>query len=227
MSKYTFNITRDSLWKGCVLRSIAYAIGTAQYPEFSNESSWDGFNYSMQDSTGARGTITFHPDYCIVAFQDLHSERCQALEEATHYIRDASEALIQVAEKEAFQYLLDEVEGETIPVVTTAFWIEDDKAYSMDTYEDFEEHSGSLADILLVDFETAKEVLEEEFEFEEEQMHVLESLYERKISYPNERIILSKREIAMLGAEDPEGLEESRECFEEMNIYWGTEEDDE
>ncbi|GGE81171.1 hypothetical protein GCM10007140_33440 [Priestia taiwanensis] len=54
----------------CILRSIAYAIGIAQYPE----SSWDGVNYSMKDSEGAHGTITFHPKYCIATFQDLNSE---------------------------------------------------------------------------------------------------------------------------------------------------------
>ncbi|EJR94364.1 hypothetical protein IKG_04872 [Bacillus cereus VD200] len=75
MSKYKLHIDREQLWKGCVLKSIAHAINVAHCPDFSHESSWDGFNYSMQDSQGGQGTITFHPNYTIVCLQDVNSER--------------------------------------------------------------------------------------------------------------------------------------------------------
>ena len=55
MSKYKLHIDREQLWKGCVLNSIAHAINVAHCPDFSHESSWDGFNYSMQDSQGGQG----------------------------------------------------------------------------------------------------------------------------------------------------------------------------
>ena len=47
----------------------------AHAPDFAHESSWDGINYSMQDSQGGQGTITFHPKYTIVCLQDVNSER--------------------------------------------------------------------------------------------------------------------------------------------------------
>jgi len=59
-----------SLWEGCILVTIAHAISSACYPEFLYEHSWDGINYSVQDSARARGTITFHEDYCVGAFRD-------------------------------------------------------------------------------------------------------------------------------------------------------------
>lgn len=45
-------------------------------------------------------------------------------------------------------------------------------------------------------------------------------MYERKIKNPNEEIMLSKEEVAMIGTDDSEGLEVSKDSFEEMNITW-------
>lgn len=46
------NWSIDQIWRGCTLAAIAHAIMVAHYPMFSNEHSWDGFNYSLQDSAG-------------------------------------------------------------------------------------------------------------------------------------------------------------------------------
>ncbi len=45
-------------------------------------------------------------------------------------------------------------------------------------------------------------------------------MYEKKIQRPNEEIKLSKEEVEMIGTEDSEGLEASKESFAEMNITW-------
>ena len=50
--------------------------------------------------------------------------------------------MIEIAKEEALQYVLEEVEGETVPFITTAFWIEDSGAYSIDSFEEMEEHGG-------------------------------------------------------------------------------------
>jgi hypothetical protein len=47
----------------------------AHYSEVSNEHSWDGMNYSVQDSAGTRGTITFRQDCYIETFRFNNSER--------------------------------------------------------------------------------------------------------------------------------------------------------
>ncbi len=64
------------------------------------------------------------------------------------------------------------------------------------------------------------ERLEEEYELTEEQIELLQLVYKKKIQSPNEEIKLSKEEIAMIGTEDSEGLEVSKDSFEEMNITW-------
>lgn len=220
MSKYKLHIDREQLWKGCVLKSIAHAINVAHCPDFSHESSWDGFNYSMQDSQGGQGTITFHPNYTIVCLQDVNSERIDEWIDAKNYFEGAPSEVIDIAKEEALQYVLEEVEGETVPFITTAFWIEDSGAYSIDSFEEMEEHGGFLLEIPLLDTESAIERLEEEYELTEEQIELLQLMYKKKIQSPNEEIKLSKEEVAMIGTEDSEGLEVSKESFEEMNITW-------
>lgn len=220
MSKYKLHINREQLWKGCVLNSIAHAINVAHCPDFSHESSWDGFNYSMQDTQGGRGTITFHPNYTIVCLQDVNSERIDEWIDVENYFEGAPSEVIHIAKEETLQYILEEVEGETVPFITTAFWIEDSGAYSIDSFEEMEEHGGFLLEIPLLDLQSAIERLEEEYELTEEQIELLQLVYERKIKNPNEEIMLSKEEVAMIGTDDSEGLEVSKDSFEEMNITW-------
>ncbi len=220
MNKYKLHIDREQLWKGCILNSIANAIFVAHDPDLSHESSWDGCNYSMQDSQGGRGTITFHPDYTIVCLQDVNSERIDEWIDAKNYFEEAPSEVIDIAKEEALQYVLEEVEGETVPFITTAFWIEDSGAYSIDSFEEMEEHGGFLLEIPLLDKESAMERLEEEYELTDEQIELLQLVYERKIKNPNEEIMLSKEEVAMIGTDDSEGLEVCKDSFEEMNITW-------
>ncbi|ANP83636.1 MULTISPECIES: hypothetical protein [Bacillus] len=220
MSKYKLHISKEQLWKGCILKSIADAIFAAHAPDFSHENSWDGCNYSMQDSQGGRGTITFHPDYTIVCLQDVNSERIDEWIDAANYFEGAPSEVIDIAKEEALQYVLEEVEGETVPFITAAFWIEESGAYSIDSFEEIEEHGGSLLEIPLLNLHSAMERLEEEYELTEEQIELLQLVYERKIKNPNEEIMLSKEEVAMIGTDDDGGLEVCKDSFEEMNITW-------
>ena len=107
-----------------------------------------------------------------------------------------------------------------MPFITAAFWIEESGAYSIDSFEEIEEHGGSLLEIPLLNLHSAMERLEEEYELTEEQIELLQLVYERKIKNPNEEIMLSKEEVAMIGTDDSEGLEVSKDSFEEMNITW-------
>jgi len=202
MRKYKLHINKEQLWKGCILKSIANAIFVAYAPDFSHESSWDGCNYNMQDSQGRRGTITFHPDYTIVCLQDVNSERIDEWIDAVNYFEGAPSEVIDIAKEEALQYVLEEVEGETVPFITAAFWIEESGAYSIDSFEEMEEHGGFLLEIPLLDLQSAIERLEEEYELTEEQIELLQLVYERKIKNPNGEIMLSKEEIAMIGTDD-------------------------
>jgi hypothetical protein len=211
---------REQLWKGCILASIAHAIMVAHYPDFANEHSWDGINYSVQDNEGARGTITFHPRYCIAAFRDDNSERAKIVRKASEYFKGASKEVLDIAESEALQYLLDSVNGKTISVITSAFWGESRRLYSNDEYDDMYEHGGFLLSRQTMELNDSIEAWKEYYDMTDEQCRLLESLFTRKVSNPTQIIVLTKKEIIMLGTDEEEGLKESEISFNELGIIW-------
>jgi hypothetical protein len=210
------NWHRENLWEGCILASIAHAIMVAHYPELSNEQSWDDINYNVQDSSGARGTISFHPNYLVGAFRKEFSER--EYKNAFDYFNSAPEEVNQLAVNETLQYLLDEIDGDTVPVITTAFWGGVDGTYSNDNFEDFIENGGFLIERQAKDIETAIIEWEEYYEMSKSQINLLRSIFERKISNPNSEIILTESEIKMIESDDKDGINESRISFEELGI---------
>lgn len=212
------NWQREKLWEGCILASIAHAIMVAHYPELSNEQSWDDINYNVQDSSGARGTITFHPNYLVGAFRNEFSKR-EYIDVLEHF-NSSPEELNLLAVNETLQYLLDEIDGDTVPVITTAFWGGDDGTYSNDNFEDFIENGGFLIESQAKDIETAINEWKEYYEMSESQINLLHSIFERKISNPTGEIILTESEIKMIESDDEEGLNESRISFEELGIKW-------
>lgn len=102
----------------------------------------------------------------------MNSERIDEWIDAKNYFEGAPSEVIDIAKEEALQYVLEEVEGETVPFITTAFWIEDSGAYSIDSFEEMEEHGGFLLEIPLLDTASAIERLEEEYELTEEQIEL-------------------------------------------------------
>ncbi len=101
--------TYDELWQGSILMSIAHAIFIADAPELAYENSWEGCNYSLNNSQGSRGTITFDSNFYVAVFRNdaVGTDGISANEYLTH----APKEIIELAEKEAFQYMLDEVNG--------------------------------------------------------------------------------------------------------------------
>jgi len=221
---------RDTLWQGCLLAAIAHAIMVARYPESANEHSWDGMNYSVQDSSGARGTVTFHKDYCVAAFREENRRRLTAknkklqdrlnyLGAAEAYFAGAPEAVVQLARAETLQYLLDEIDGETRPCITTTCWGSDDTFYSADNYEDFLACGGFLLATQCQDVEAGITFWQEAYDMSDIQLSLLRGIFERKLEKPTEALMLLEADICLL-AEVGEELEESRVSFGEIGMYF-------
>ena len=220
---YELKWTKEQLWKGCMLASIAHAIMVAHYPDLSNEQSWDGINYNVQNSTGARGTVTFHSQYCIAAFRNDNSERIAIkgkIQEADAYFKNAPKEIMNFAEIETLQYLLDNVDGKKVPLITSAFWELTNKLFSIDTFGDMINNGGFLLEKQAMDFEIAIKAWKEYYDMSAQQCDLLESIYMRKVAQPTETLILSKGEISLIGTNDPDGLDESKTSFEEIDIKW-------
>ena len=220
---YTIQLEKERLWKGCMLASIAHAIMVAYYPEVSNEHSWDGMNYSIQDSAGARGTITFSQDYFVAVFRDDNSERLSkknSMREYKHYFDGAPSEIIELAKQEALQYLLQKVDGNIVPLITTAIWGNETETLSNDTFKDMQNNGGFLIQRQTLDIEEAFDSWKEYYDMTEPQYNLLRDIYKRKVEQPNQFLILSTEQINLIGTDDEEGLEESKTSFNEIGIGW-------
>lgn len=116
------NVTKTDIFRGCLIASITHAIMTNIYPELSYEQSWDGANYSIQNSSGIRGTITFERDYCVGAVRNENSDFVVGGDCIQEYMRYFPLTVIHKAYEETLQYLLLEKNGVVAPYVTSVFW---------------------------------------------------------------------------------------------------------
>lgn len=210
---------RRQLWNGCILAGIAHAIMVGENPMMANEQSWDGLNYSVQDSSGQRGTVSFNDEYCVAAFRNDNSRRIRDLLDIKQYFEGADESVIQLANEEALQYLLDEVDGEIKPVITTAFWGRENLVTN-DTLDVMMENGGKLLEVQMGEIPVAVEYWNNTYQMNDNQVKMMLLLYEKKSAMPNQTITLSKEEVAILGIKNEDGRIESKESFAEIDIFW-------
>lgn len=221
---YKTNWNRNVLWRGCIFASISHAIMVAHYPEVSNEHSWDGMNYSVQNSSSSRGTITFGQKYLVGIFRDDNSQRLSKkfYKDYRYYFKDCPEQIVELAEQECLQYLLDEINGKAIPVITSAIWGIDYDIFSKDTLEKLIDNGGRLIEKQLLEVKSAFEYWKNYYDMTDKQCELLWNIYTRKISSPDQHFFLNKDEINKIGSVDEEGLNESRLSFNEIGIDWPT-----
>lgn len=212
--------TKKQLWEGCILASIAHAIMVAHYPDLSNEHSWDGINYNVQDNEGSRGTITFHQENFVAAFRNDNSNRFITGSLLNEYFHGVSKEIVKLANDETLQYLLDKVDGKIVPVISTAIWEVDNKLFSRDTFDEMIRCGGFLLEKQASDFNFAINTWKEYYDMSQHQIELLKSLFNRKIANPIGEILLSHDEVKMIGTDDPDGLDESKVSFEEIGVIW-------
>ena len=211
-------LTQDGIMMNCIVSSIAHAIGVAKYPMISNEQSWDGISYSVQNSGGQRGTITFYQNIYVASFRNDLSERIRNNKAPMLYFSGASEIVRSTAENETLQYLLEEINGEIVPVITTAFW-GDEKMYSNDNFIDIMQNGGELLYKQIFSKENIFDIWIEEYDMTWNEKKLFERIVEEKIKSKNAIIHLKETEYNIL-AYTEEGLQESKNSFSEIGIIF-------
>lgn len=121
------NAPKKTLVKpGAYVASIAHAIFVCRHPALNHEQSWDGDNYTVQDSQGSRGAISFVEDCfvgaCFYEGSPNNPIRRSEAVDNDRYIVGIPRDLRILAMTETFQYLVDEFQGQTMPILTAAFW---------------------------------------------------------------------------------------------------------
>jgi hypothetical protein len=212
----------DTLWGGAILATLAHSIWVAQQPDFANEQSWDGFNYSVQDSQGTRGTITFAGNRVVGVFRDENSPRNPLLSDQDYdlnrFFVGINSDLLTLANEEALQYVLEEYNGSTIPIITAAFWSAGEYLTAAEPWSEVVANGAELVRIQLMNTEAAIEEWQNAYELSSSQVALMRSLFERKMTAPNAQITLSNDELNVLTANYAEGIEESCELLNDIGI---------
>ena len=66
--------------------------------------------------------LLFFNGIVVAAFRNDNSERIARKEQAEQFFQGAPSEVLQVANQETLQFLLDEVDGTIRPFITAAFW---------------------------------------------------------------------------------------------------------
>jgi hypothetical protein len=217
---------RGRLWPGAILGAIVHAIAVTQYPEISNEQSWDGDNYNVQDSMGSRGTISFSGDDLVGVFFDDDSPRNPFNSEDDGdydlevFLEGMPDGLRQLARERALQYVLQDYEGAAQPIITAAFWSRGERLAAAEPWQEVFDNGAHLVRIQLMETEEAFDEWQEQYELSDEQMALARSVFERKMADPTAPLKLEGRELELLTswAESEEGMKECRESFGEIGI---------
>ena len=123
------DITRNNLFIGSLIASITHAIMTNVYPDLSYEQSWESNHYSIQNSQGLRGTISFEQEYCVGA---IRNEKSEIMDDSTlrKILTDFPQFVVETARTDTLQYLLlANRSGIVSPAITSIFWADNVKIY--------------------------------------------------------------------------------------------------
>ncbi len=186
----------QTLRNGAILVSIARAVWLVDH---KNETlSWDGSNYSINDEEGTRGTITFSKDLVVRAFRDDNSPRTpwrsKKLVDAMSYFQGAPANILDLAKKQTIQYLVDDYEGQTQPIITAAFWSDGDHLTASEPWEEVVKNGAHIIETELMESEEALKKIKADYAFSDEQVGLIKSLYERQIQSTGSQIQLTEEE---------------------------------
>ena len=210
------NITKKRLYQGCLIASLSHAIMTNIYPELAYEQSWDDNNYSIQDSQGLRGTITFESDYCIGAFRNDNSIFAGNANFPDIILSDFPSDIIDNARKETLQYMLIEDAGIVFPSITSFFWADNTTFhYSKNNLSSLQQDLSLISWILLSKEDAIKE-WQKYYDMNNDSITLLKYLLSEKERCFSHNVVLDKERKKLIPGSQI--LNECVESLRELNI---------
>lgn len=205
------NLSRKQLWEHCILVSIAHAISMTRYPELDYEYSWDGINFNINNGSGCKATITFTKQAIIAVFQDKNY--IGNVRNAHDYFIGAPESVIRIAEKEALQYVLEELNSVITPLITGAFWSIEEDIFSMHTLDELRKHDAYM----ILDDINLKNSLIEYYDLDDSEIKLMNYIFDKKVKCPDDAITLSEEYVKILSIKG--SLDECILSFKEIGVF--------
>ena len=216
----SIGVTPQDLRRGAILATIAHAIWVARDPTLAAAQGWDGRNYLLNDHAGTIGTITFADDGLVGVFFDAKSPRSPFVSGKPYSIdpmvAGMPAGLLELAEKEALQYMIQEYEGADLPIITAAIWSAADDVVAADPWAEVRENGGHVVRFQCMDTDRALAEWGADMSLSPEQIELARTLYQHKLELGDARYTLSDEEKRILapGA----GEAESRELLAAVGI---------
>ena len=217
------------VWPGSLLASIAHAVYVARTPLMAHEQSWDGSNYNVQDSHGSRGTIAFDDDktcfvgvfYLETSERNPYTHGVRKPPESTALQRRVPQQLRKLAD-EALQYVLQDMDGNAVPVITAAFWSDPASSHvtGSEPWPDIVKDGAIIVKNQLLPVETGIEQWIRDYDLTPAQTKLTLSLFQRRLTAVSGAIQLSSaqgQQIKNIAISD-DGLEACRVSLGEIGI---------
>ena len=222
MNKYILLGSKEKLWKGAMLGTIVHAIWVSQHPELAYLQSWDGINYNVQNYEGALGTVTFAEEGIVAVFFDAHSSKNPFSSDTNYelmsFFSGIPDDLLSLAQDQALQYVIQELEGVDRPIITTAFWSEGEDFIAPEPWDEVFSDGAHLVQTQLLDTDAAIATWQSYYGLSPVQLEIIRSIYSRKLATPNQHITLSVQEKTIISSEAAPGLLHTRELLENVGI---------
>lgn len=206
--------TVEELYADAVLYTVAMAAYVAPLKDADLLEGWDGETYLLDNGSGDSAAITFRDGAAVGGFFDHESSRSPyrgggEANDWRRYFEGAPKALTALAEKEALQFLLQDVgdDGHSEPVITTAFWSRNGKMESTDSWKHFLDHSAKL---VVVDLDP--------LELPSERLDWVHAVAERRSTHDGDTMKLTKEEKKTLFEAGKGGAREARQLLEAVGI---------
>lgn len=211
----------NTLYKRCIIASIAHAIMVGEYDMLSAEQSWENKNYNFQNMENIRGVISFSHDYYVCVIQNnatfnntIFNADINSI--LSNFFQGADEETLQLARTEALLYMLVEENGKISPFISAAFWGKGSQNFSNQNEEDIIAISENTLLPLMCYEEDAKKYWKDYYEMNKDQYKMMESLYNRRITTTGPiKLMPSEKEQL---TEWFGNINECLESFAELNI---------
>lgn len=194
MAAKKLHFNRTQLYEGCMLASIVHAIMVRKYPDLAYEHSWDGINYSTNNGLGCRGTITFSSKYTVAVFRDEN-----VITQNMELFFDTSDIdLMNVANEEALQYMLESRDFGIFPTISSAFWGIHEDIFSRYDFSYLNTYGVHLIENQIRKIEEAMGYWIEYYEMDKDEVRLAMKLFHLRCNEPETIIKLNEIDLDIL-----------------------------
>lgn len=220
MTPFRSEFSAHDLYTGSVAATIAHAVWTARHPELSHEQTWDGPTYCVQNTAGALGAVTFAAEGTIGAFFDVRSPQQETFRPGgpSEHLAGAPDHLVALGQREALQYMLQTRSGTTAPVLSAAFWTDDDAIASAAPWPVVMANGAHLVRLQLQGAAAALPHLAERYSLDAERLDLVRELVDEKLAAANDTVLLTHPTMRRLRQLGSNGLEQTLQILAGLGL---------